>query len=108
MNREPETFAEPQPATVDELERSAVAAQADVGQQVMDLLACEHGRKRIVIFGADLREESPVGMLKESDEEQAGSGARLADGLGCPMFFELYEEEVVPQLSLGDGGRVAA
>ena len=28
--------------------------------------------------------------------------------LGCPMLLELYEEEVVAQLSLGDGGRIAA
>lgn len=32
VNGQPETFAEPQPATVDELEGSAIAAQTDVGQ----------------------------------------------------------------------------
>ena len=74
----------------------------------MDLLAGEHRGKRIVIFSLDLREESPVGMPEEINEAHAGSGARLADGLGSPMFFELYEEEIVAQLGLGDGGGVAA
>ena len=74
----------------------------------MDLLAGEHGRKRVVIFSLDLREHSPIGMPIEINEEQACGGAGLTDGLGCPMFFELYEEEVLSQLSLGERGRVAA
>ena len=82
VDGQPEAFAQAQPATVDELERSAVAAQADVGQQIMDLLAGEHGGKGVVIFGADLGEERPVGMPEEIDEEHAGGGAGLADGLG--------------------------
>lgn len=32
VDSQPETFAQTQPATVDELERSAIAAQADVCQ----------------------------------------------------------------------------
>ena len=105
---EPEAFAEAQAATVDELERGAVAAQADVGQQIMDLLAGEHGGQGVVIFGADLGKERPVGMPEEIDEEHAGGGEGLADGLGRPMLLELDEEEVVAQLGLGDGGRIAA
>jgi hypothetical protein len=79
-----------------------------VSQQMVDLLPGEHGGKCVMIFSLDLREESPVGMPEEINEEHTGGGTRLADGLGCPMFFELYEKEVVTQLSLGDGGRVAA
>ena len=47
-------------------------------------------------------------MSEQINKEQAGGGARLADGFGCPMFFELYEQEVVSQLRLGEGGRIAA
>ena len=65
VNGQPEAFAQAQPATVDELEGSAVAAQADVGQQIMDLLAGEHGGKGVVILGADLGKDSPVGMPEE-------------------------------------------
>ena len=31
----------------------------------------------------------------------------LADGLGIPVLLELYKQEVVAQLGLGDGGRIA-
>ena len=106
VNGEPETFAEPQPATIDKLERSAIAAQADVGQEVMDLLAGENLGQGVVIFGADLREDRPVGMPEEIDEEHAGGGAGLANGLGRPMLLELYEQEVVAQLGLGNGRRI--
>src|SRR5262249_19782324 len=108
VNGQPETLAQAQPATVDELERSAVAAQTNVSQQVTDLLAREDGGKCVVIFGLDLREQSPVSMPEEINEEHAGGGTCLADGLRGPMFFELNEQEVVTQLSLGDRSRVAA
>ena len=74
----------------------------------MDLLAGEHGGQGVVIFGLDLREQRPVGMPEEINEEQAGGGAGLADGLGRPVFLELDEEEVVPELRLGDRDRVTA
>ena len=47
-------------------------------------------------------------MPEQVDKEHAGGGAGLADGLGLPMLLELYEQEVVAQLRLGDGGRIAA
>ena len=74
----------------------------------MNLLAGEYGRKAVVIFSLDLRKDSPIGMPEEFNEEHAGGGPGLADGLGCPMFLELNEEEVVAQLSFGNVGRVAA
>jgi hypothetical protein len=61
-----------------------------------------------VIFSLDLRKDSPVGVSEQFNEEHAGGGPSLADGLGCPMFLELNEEEIVAQLSLSDGGGVAA
>src|ERR1017187_10343852 len=108
VDSQPETFAQTQPAAVDELERSTIAAQADVGEQVVDLLAGEHGGQRVVVLGADLGEERPVLMPEEFDEEHAGCGQSLADGLGLPMLLELYEQEVVAQLRLGEGGWIAA
>ena len=47
-------------------------------------------------------------MSEKIDEKHAGGGTSLTDGFGCPKLLELYEEEVVTQLSLGNGGRIAA
>jgi hypothetical protein len=79
-----------------------------MGQEVMDLLAGGHGGQRVVIFGSDLGEEGPIGVTEEIYEEQVGGGTGLADGLGGPLFLEFDEQEVVPQLRLGDGLWVAA
>ena len=108
VDGQPEAFAQAQPATVDEFERSAVAAQADVGQQIVDLLAGEHFGQGVMVLGADLREQAPVGMAEKVDKEHTGGGASLADGLGLPMLLEFYEEEVLAKLRLGEGGRIAA
>src|SRR5258708_3604686 len=74
----------------------------------MDLLAREHGGKAVVIFGADLREQSPVGMLEEIYKKHPGCGQGLTDGLGRPMLLELYEEEILAQLGLRECGWIAA
>src|SRR5215467_8204612 len=74
----------------------------------MDLLPSEHGRKGVVIFGADMREESPISMREEADEKHLGGGEGLADRLGPPALLELYKEEIVTQLSFGERGGVAA
>ena len=108
VNGEPETLAQAQTAAVDQFEGSAIAPQTDVGQQIMDLLAGEHGGQDVVIFGLDLREQSPVGVSEEINEEHAGGGAGLADGLGSPLFLEFDEQEVLAELGFGDGSRVAA
>ena len=68
----------------------------------MDLLTSEDGRKGVVIFGADLREDGPGGLAEQLDEEHFGGGQGLADGLGLPMLFEFNEQEVVAQLGLGN------
>src|ERR1041385_7605530 len=73
----------------------------------MDLLTGEHGGKGVMIFGADLREESPVAMLEDVDKKHPGCGEGLTDGLGRPMLLELYEEKVVAKLGFGDRGWIA-
>ena len=60
MNGQAQTFGEAQAAGVDELERGAIAAQADVGEQLHDLIAGQHRRQGVVILGADLAEDLPV------------------------------------------------
>ena len=39
VNGQGEAFGEPQSATIDELDGSAIPAQSDVSQQIVDLLA---------------------------------------------------------------------
>src|SRR5258705_10536830 len=73
----------------------------------MNLLAREHGWKRVVIFGANLGKQSPVGMLEQVDEKHPGGGQGLANGLGGPMLLELQEQKVVAKLSFGECGWIA-
>ncbi len=47
-------------------------------------------------------------MTGKVDEEHGGGGQSLTDGLGLPLLLELYEQEVIAQLRLGDGCRIAA
>ena len=94
-----QAFAQAQAATVDELDRSAIAAQADEADEIAHLSLGKHGGQSIVIPGADLGEERPIGALEQIDEEHPCRGGRLADGLGLPVLLEFDEEEVVPQLA---------
>ena len=87
VDRQPETFAQTQPATVDELERSAIAAQADVGEQVMDLLAGEHGGQRVVVLGADLGEERPVLMPRRLTKNMLAAARAWRMDLGFQCFL---------------------
>ena len=103
-----QALAQAQAAGVDELDGRAIAAQADMGQQIMNLLAGEDGRQGIVIFGADLGEDGPVGVAEEVDKKLATSGQRLANGFGLPLLLEFDEEEVVAHLGLGEQRRIAA
>ena len=67
-----ETLGETQAAAVDEFEKDAVTAQTDVGEQVANLFAGEHGGKLIVVFGPDLREHAPIVVTEHVDEEDPG------------------------------------
>ena len=79
-----------------------------MGEQIMHLLAGEHGRKGVVIFGADLGKDRPVGLTEQLDKKHFGGGDGLADGLGLPVFFEFDEKEVVAQLGFGEGSRITS
>ena len=107
VNGQSEAFAQAQSAAVDELERRAIAAQANGAEQIMHLLAGEHGGKDVVILGADLGEDAPQGALEQLDKEELGAGQRLADGLGLPVLLELDEKQVVAQMRFLEGGRIA-
>ncbi len=102
VDGQPQALAQPQAATVDELERGAVAAEANMGQQIVHLLPGQDGGKGIVIFGADLRKDGPGRLAEQLDKEHFGGGQSLADGLGLPMLLEFDEQEVVAQLGLGN------
>ena len=95
-----EAFAKAQAAGVDEFDRGPVAAEADVGQQGMDLRTGQDGGENVVVLGADLPEDGPVGVTEKIDKELTGSGESLADGLRPPVLLQLDEQEVVAQLDL--------
>ena len=106
VNGQTEAFAQAQAATVDEFEWGAVAAQAYVREQIVDLLAGQHGWETVMIFGADLGKDLPLRFAQEIDEAHFGGGQGLADGFGLPMLFEFNKQEVVAQLRLGDDSGV--
>ena len=60
-----------------------------------------------MVLGADLGKETPAGLAQEIDEAHFGGGQGLAEGLGAPMLLEFNEEEIVAQLGLGEGVRIA-
>ncbi len=101
-----QALAQAQAAGVDELDRGPVAPKPDVGQQIMHLLAGQHGGQDVVVLGADLAEDRPVGVAEEVDEELARGGERLADGVRLPVLRQFDEEEVVAQLGLGEERRI--
>lgn len=103
-----QAFAQAQAATVDELDGCAIATQADVRQQNVNLLASQDGREPIVIAGADLGEERPIRAGQQIDEEHVRRGQGLTDGFGLPMLFALHEQEVIAQLGFGDRCGIAA
>jgi hypothetical protein len=107
VDGERQAFAQAQAASVDELDGSAVTAQADEVDEIDDLLSSEHGGKAVVILRADLGEDGPLGTLQQLDKEHARGGCGLADGFGTPPFFELHEKEVVAQLGFSDQSRIA-
>ena len=106
MHRERKTFREPQPGTIDQLDRDAVAAQADRAQQARDLPAGEHGGKFVVVACADLRKDLPLGPPQHPGEEEPGAGDGLADGLRPPGFPGFDVQDVVPELILAQRGRI--
>ena len=77
-----------------------------MGQQRLDLLAGEHSRKGVVIFGADLRKEGPVRFAQQLDKEHFGRGQCLPDAFGLPVLLQFDEKEILAQLGLGDGGGI--
>ena len=76
-------------------------------EQIMDLLASEHSGKGVMVFGSDLGKHRPVRLAEQINKIHFGRGQGLADALGFPMLLEFDKEEVVAQLGLGNGGRIA-
>ena len=85
VDGESQALAQTKAAAVDELERGAITAKTDALKEPMDLLTGEDGGKSVVIAGANLGEESPVAMVEEIDEEEAGCGDGLTDGFWLPI-----------------------
>ena len=69
VNRQGQAFAQSQPTGVDEFDRSSVTPQANVRQKLMHLLACQHSGQDIVVLGAHLAKNRPVGVTEEVDKE---------------------------------------
>ena len=66
-SRQSARFRKAEAAAVDELERDAVAAEADVLEELADLGSGEHGGQLVVVFGLDLGEDLPVFMSEHLD-----------------------------------------
>jgi hypothetical protein len=107
VNGQRETFGNAQSAAIDELERNAVAAQADVDQQIADLLASEHDGQLIVILGSNLGEDNPVRVAFKIDEEHSGRSDALANGLGLPELYRFDVEQIIAHLAFAEGGGIA-
>ena len=108
MDRQAEAFRKAQSAAVNEFERNTVAAQADVEQELANLLARQHGGQFVVILGLDLREDLPILVPEHLDEEDLGRGGGLPDRLGLPPLDVLDVEDVVAQLRLRNQGGILA
>jgi hypothetical protein len=83
--------------------------QGEVDQEVR-LLDAHEAAQGVETGAGD--ETMDVGMKaqllipEEVDEELAGGGESLADGLGLPVLLEFDEEEVVAELGFGEEGGV--
>ena len=77
-----------------------------MGQQRLDLWAGEHGREGVVVLGANLGKERPVGFAQQFDKEHSGRGQCLPDALGFPVFLQFDEQEIFAQLGFGDRGGI--
>jgi len=70
----------------------------------LDQWAGEHGRKGVVILGANLREDRPIRFAQQFDKEDPGRGQCLADAFGFPVLLQFDEEKIFAQLGFGDRG----
>ena len=52
--------------------------QAYVSEQIANLLTGQHGRKTVMIFGADLGKDLPLRFAQEIDEAHFGRSANRA------------------------------
>ena len=102
MDGQVQTLRKAQPAAVDELQRRAVAPQADVLQERLHLLAREHRRQRVVILRLDLIKEPPTRQTQLLAEEHLRRRQRLTHRLRLPPTHRLHMQQVIAQLLLGD------
>ncbi len=102
-----EALRKAQAATVNELEGNAVAAQPDVPEQADDIRTGQHDRLGFLVLGADLGEDFPRLAFQHADKEELGRSGGQAEGFRLPAFDGLNVQDVVAQLGLGDGGRIA-
>lgn len=107
VNGEVEAFGEPKSAAVDELERGAITPQTDVKQKVADLGTGQNSRQGVTVLGPDLGEEGPIRTTEHLQVETTGTSGGLANSLGLPAFDALEVDEVIAQLLLGQGSRIA-
>lgn len=108
VDGEGKTFGEAQTTAVDQLEGSTVSTEANVLEQLNDLIASEDGRKFIVVLGFDFREDFPILPFEHVNEEEFGGSNGLADSLGLPLLDVFDKEEVVAKALFGDELRVHA
>ena len=108
VNGERKAFGKPQATAINEFDRSAVAAQPDVGKQEADLVAGEDNRQGIKIPGADLGKDRQRFLPEKILKEGLQAGDSLPHGVGLPVLFEFEKKQILADLVFGEQLRIAA
>jgi hypothetical protein len=95
------------PSTVYKLDRNPVASKSNRAQQSNDLGARQDLRQHVMVFGADLAEDRPILACEHLAVKEPATGGALADRFWLPVLFGFNEEEIVPDLSLCNGGWIS-
>ena len=100
-------FAHAQAAVVHEAQAGAEARLAHGGQEALDLRARQHDGQHLRLGDAHLPEDGPAGDLEALDEEAQQRVFGHLHGAAGVVLVLAQEQEVLPELVLGEGGRVA-
>ena len=100
-------FPDAQTAVVHETQAGAEARLAHGGQDALDLRAGQHHGQHLRLGDAHFPEDGPAGDLEALDvEAEQRVFGHLHRAAGVVLVLA-QEQEILPELILGEGGRVA-